>query len=154
MGQLFGVGSASKYVYLKSWPGKNQCLEKLLLCWIKRGERNKPGSVVEGHPSQRPTHRHRADHPQAPAYLALLRPRGCQPRPGRPDRRWALTPPFHPCLCASMKCTKCTSAVWFLWPDLGITPSRFITERPVLWSPDFPQGALECTLRPSTSLPV
>jgi len=43
-----------------------------------------------------------------------------------------------------------------LWPDPGIAPSRFVTERPALWSPDFPQvlrtGAAH--LRPSTSLSV
>src|SRR5664279_5607075 len=69
----------------------------------------KPGSVVERHSSgmdvtihlKRPTRRLGRVNPRrlrgAPAYLVLL-PGGFAVPVLLPVRRWALTPPFHPCL--------------------------------------------------------
>ena len=74
------------------------------LRWI-----GKPGSVVERHSSgmdvtnhlKRPTRRLGRVNPRrlrgAPAYLVLL-PGGFAVPVLLPVRRWALTPPFHPCL--------------------------------------------------------
>ena len=56
---------------------------------------------------------------------------------GYPDSRWALTPPFHPCLCpcgpsaVSFCCTVC--------PGFSRYPSLTFMRRVALWCPDFPQ---------------
>jgi hypothetical protein len=66
---------------------------------------------------------------------------------GYPDSRWALTPPFHPCLwpcgpsAVSFCCTVC--------PGSSRYPSLTFMRRVALWCPDFPQPLLAETLRPS-----
>ena len=56
-------------------------------------------------------------------------------RAGRsPGRRWALTPPFHRRRDRSRGCVL-SVALSFGSPRLGVT------QRPALWSPDFPQAA-------------
>jgi hypothetical protein len=62
---------------------------------------------------------------------------------GYPDSRWALTPPFHPCLCprgpsaVSFCCTVC--------PGSSRCPSLTFMRRVALWCPDFPQLRLHGT---------
>lgn len=56
---------------------------------------------------------------------------------GYPDSRWALTPPFHPCLCSCE-----SSAVSFCCtfrPSSSRFPSLTFMRRVALWCPDFPQ---------------
>ena len=66
---------------------------------------------------------------------------------GYPDSRWALTPPFHPCLCpcgpsaVSFCCTVC--------PGFSRFPSLTFMRRVALWCPDFPHLPLARKLRPS-----
>ena len=66
---------------------------------------------------------------------------------GCPDSRWALTPPFHPCLCpcgpsaVSFCCTVCPGSSRF--------PSPTFMRRVALWCPDFPHLPLARKLRPS-----
>lgn len=66
---------------------------------------------------------------------------------GCPDSRWALTPPFHPCLCpcgpsaVSFCCTVCPGSSRF--------PSLTFMRRVALWCPDFPHPPLARKLRPS-----
>ena len=66
---------------------------------------------------------------------------------GCPDSRWALTPPFHPCLCpcgpsaVSFCCTVCPGSSRF--------PSLTFMRRVALWCPDFPHLPLARKLRPS-----
>ncbi len=55
---------------------------------------------------------------------------------GYPDSRWALTPPFHPCLCPCGP-----SAVSFCCtfrPGSSRFPSLTFMRRVALWCPDFP----------------
>jgi hypothetical protein len=75
-----------------------------------------PGSVVDGHRSrtavagglERPTRRSERRGPRRrvlrpfPAYMALLQVGLAVPGPS-PAPRWALTPPFHPCLIPSTR---------------------------------------------------
>ena len=62
---------------------------------------------------------------------------------GYPDSRWALTPPFHPCLCScgpsavSFCCTVC--------PGSSRYPSLTFMRRVALWCPDFPHLRLRET---------
>ena len=62
---------------------------------------------------------------------------------GYPDSRWALTPPFHPCLCprgpsaVSFCCTVC--------PGSSRCPSLTFMRRVALWCPDFPHLRLRET---------
>jgi hypothetical protein len=62
---------------------------------------------------------------------------------GYPDSRWALTPPFHPCLCpcgpsaVSFCCTVCPGSSRF--------PSLTFMRRVALWCPDFPHLRLRET---------
>ena len=71
---------------------------------------------------------------------------------GYPDSRWALTPPFHPCLCpcgpsaVSFCCTVCPGSSRF--------PSPTFVRRVALWCPDFPQPPLAWKLRPSGERPA
>ena len=66
---------------------------------------------------------------------------------GYPDSRWALTPPFHPCLwpcgpsAVSFCCTVC--------PGSSRYPSLTFMRRVALWCPDFPHLPLARKLRPS-----
>lgn len=62
-----------------------------------------------------------------------------------PGRRWALTPPFHRCRDRDRGCV-ISVALSFGSPRLGVT------QRPALWSPDFPQAASRP--RPSDRLAV
>ena len=64
-----------------------------------------------------------------------------------PAARWALTPPFHPCLaaCAAGRYVFCATVRRFGGAD-G-TPSHFcpvwrlaVSQHPARWSPDFPPG--------------
>ncbi len=49
-------------------------------------------------------------------------------------RRWALTPPFHPCLAPKGLRRSC-----FCGPTVGCLCNPLgVTQRPPLWSPDFP----------------
>ena len=50
-----------------------------------------------------------------------------------PDRRWALTPPFHRCRGHEDRGCVLSVALSFGSPRLGVT------QRPALWSPDFPR---------------
>jgi len=52
-----------------------------------------------------------------------------------PGRRWALTPPFHRCRGRCGRGCVLSVALSFGSPRLGVT------QRPALWSPDFPQAA-------------
>ena len=52
-----------------------------------------------------------------------------------PDRRWALPPPFHRCRGHDDRGCVISVALSFGSPRLGVT------QRPALWSPDFPQAA-------------
>ncbi len=70
---------------------------------------------------------------------------------GYPDSRWALTPPFHPCLwpcgpsAVSFCCTVC--------PGSSRPPSLTFMRRVALWCPDFPHFPLARKLRPSGERP-
>ncbi len=57
--------------------------------------------------------------------------RGLPGHPGHPERRWALTPPFHHRLARGQ-------AVCFCGPVRG-SPHLGVTQRRALWSPDFPR---------------
>src|SRR5215207_2212872 len=108
----------------------------------------KPGSVEpklgrsflweRGRPRPRAAYPQRLDRggPPLAAYLALL-PLGFAVPLVLPPARWALTPPFHPCLCAgepghrrSVLC--CTFR-------RGKSPRPGVTWQRALWSPDFPR---------------
>ena len=71
---------------------------------------------------------------------------------GYPDSRWALTPPFHPCLwpcgpsAVSFCCTVC--------PGFSRRPSLTFMRRVALWCPDFPHLPLVRKLRPSGERPT
>ena len=57
--------------------------------------------------------------------------------PGRSchqDRRWAITPPFHPYL-------RQTGGVLFLWPCSAGSLRLGVTQHRALWSSDFPRTA-------------
>ena len=69
-----------------------------------------------------------------PAYLAFLQVGFAVPA-SSPERRWALTPPFHPCL------SRANAAIGGLF---SVALSRAlrpvgVTHHLVLWSPDFPR---------------
>ena len=63
---------------------------------------------------KRSTRKHRASHSQTLPYSILLRVRFTLPTLS-PESRWALTPPFHHCLCPLAG----SSAVCFLWHFLS-----------------------------------
>ena len=103
-----------------------------------------PREAGDGHPSGMPVARHlvRSDpgretsSPWTPRRPSLfdLAPGGVY-RAGRsPGRRWALTPPFHRRRDRGRGCVF-SVALSFGSPRLGVT------QRPALWSPDFPQAA-------------
>ncbi len=96
----------------------------------------------DGHPSttpvarrlQRPDPGHGASSPWAANRPSLfgLAPDGVYLAGRSPGRRWALTPPFHRCRDRSRGCV-ISVALSFGSPRLGVT------QRPALWSPDFPR---------------
>lgn len=64
---------------------------------------------------------------------AVLLPVGFTLPLGLPSARWALTPPFQPCLCSEKP-----SAVCSLWHCPWGHPRRGLPGTVVAWSPDFP----------------
>jgi len=85
--------------------------------------------------------------PHLAAYLALLR-LGVAVPPLLPAARWALTPPFHPCLPAPLR----GPTGGLLSVALSVAFRRpGVTWQSALWSSDFPRGGLATTPRPSRS---
>jgi hypothetical protein len=86
-----------------------------------------------------------------PPHSSPIRPCSGRGLPGRARcraRRWALTPPFHPCPPPP----EAERAVWFLWHFPSDRSARGCPRRPALRSPDFPpQRMLE---PPSDRLPI
>ncbi len=64
---------------------------------------------------------------------------------GYPDSRWALTPPFHPCLCPP--CVEPSAVSFCCTFRLGSSrfPSLTFMRRVALWCPDFPHLRLRET---------
>jgi hypothetical protein len=100
----------------------------------------KPDSVEDGHPSGPDRYR-----PALAAYPGLDRRAtvvpawpcsgwGLPSHRGHPRRWWALTPPFHPCLCPEAIGGLLSVALSVGSPRLGVT------QHPALWSPDFPRS--------------
>ncbi len=54
-----------------------------------------------------------------------------------PGRRWALTPPFHPYPTATLRRSSRPGGVISVALSFG-SPRLGVTQRPALWSPDFP----------------
>src|SRR2546427_12631026 len=54
-----------------------------------------------------------------------------------PGRRWALTPPFHPYLAARLRRHALPGGLISVALSFG-SPRLGVTQRPALWSPDFP----------------
>ncbi len=99
----------------------------------------------------------RAASEQPACCLALLRTRFTMPSP-LPEKRWALTPPFHPVPPRRERRTparstvrggagsvsgipegECARPVCFLWHSLSPASRRpGVARRSALWSPDFP----------------
>ena len=104
-----------------------------------------PPAVGDGHPSWMPVARHlvRSDpgpgtsSPWTPRRPPLfdLAPDGVYLAGRSPDRRWALTPPFHRCRDREGRGCVLSVALSFGSPRLDVI------QRPALWSPDFPQAA-------------
>ncbi len=104
-----------------------------------------PPAVGDGHPSWMPVARHlvRSDpgpgtsSPWTPRRPPLfdLAPGGVYLAGRSPDRRWALTPPFHRCRDRVGRGCVLSVALSFGSPRLDVI------QRPALWSPDFPQAA-------------
>ncbi len=74
-------------------------------------------------------------------------PWGLPGRPGRPERRWALTPPFHPLPCRG----RATTLAGML--SVALAVSRRVDCLPVrkhgaLWCSDFPHRLRGATIRP------
>jgi hypothetical protein len=108
----------------------------------------KPGSVEpklgrsflweRGHPRPRaayPQRLYRGGPPLA-AYLALLPLGFAMPRMS-PPARWALTPPFHPCLYPVNRAIGGLFSVALSVE--AVTPRPGVTWQRALWSPDFPR---------------
>src|SRR5437879_3473880 len=75
-----------------------------------------------------------------------------------PGRRWALTPPFHPYLAARLRRHALPGGLISVALSFGL-PRLGVTQRPALWSPDFPptlftSPAVTCPPRPGVSLPA
>src|ERR1700687_3011436 len=74
-----------------------------------------------------------------------------------PGRRWALTPPFHPCPTAPLRRSERPGGVISVALSFG-SPRLGVTQRPALWSPDFPPTLIHLSAvtrppRPGSSLP-
>ena len=109
-------------------------------------------AIRDGHPSASPitrdVKRHNpgqgASNPWTANRPSLfgLAPGGVYLAGRSPGRRWALTPPFHRC---RDRCRGCviSVALSFGSPRLGVT------QRPALWSPDFPRARTPAAVRPT-----
>ena len=94
---------------------------------LPNASRDRPGrrrgNTAAGYPACRP-------------YLVLLPVGFTMPLP-LPVARWALTPPFHPCLLVAAQ-RRASAAVCFLWHFPWGRPRRSLTGTVSPWSPDFP----------------
>src|SRR3954468_21937143 len=78
--------------------------------------------------------------PACRPYLVLL-PVGFAVPLALPLARWALTPPFHPCLAGDSS-KGANPVVCFLWHFPWGPPRRPLTGTVSPWSPDFPPPAV------------
>jgi len=88
--------------------------------------------------------------PACRPYLVLLPVGFAVPLP-LPVARWALTPPFHPCLTSSPNGRTCP-AVCSLWHFPWGRPRRPLAGTVSPWSPDFPHQAVARPVQPSGRL--
>src|SRR3989441_5309763 len=79
----------------------------------------------------------RAQRATVSALLFGLAPGGVCLAGRSPGRRWALTPPFHPYPTAPLRRQTPPGGVISVALSFG-SPRLGITQRPALWSPDFP----------------
>ncbi len=123
-----------------------------VLCRLAPGDRHRSATAVAGG-LQRPTREFdgagRAVGPLATGpvllYVAFLRVGLAVPKTS-PSSRWALTPPFHPCLIPGPCGSGAIGGLFSVALSLGLRPVG-VTHHPALWSPDFPRG-----LRPAAVL--
>src|SRR5712671_7049127 len=91
--------------------------------------RRLPGASSDRYP--------RARRAAVSALLFGLAPGGVCLAGRSPGRRWALTPPFHPYLTATLRRSSRPGGVISVALSFG-SPRLGVTQRPALWSPDFP----------------
>ena len=79
--------------------------------------------------------------------------RGLPCRSRRREPRWALTPPFHPYPISPLHMLRTWGGIVSVALSVGL-PRLGVTQRPALWSPDFPRKDFRPSAIAVSSLPI